>query len=372
VRSLWRLQQVEPGFATRDLLTMQLEISYPNDPSRGKYLPQAPRGAYFTEILRRVREVPGVTDVALASWLPLEGEVTESSYTAEGADARTEADAKRVQVIVVSGGYFRVMGIPLRRGRDLTPQDDAEAPPVAVVSETFARQAWPGRDALGKRFKPGPSDSPSPWRTVVGIVPDVRAHRLEDDPVAQVYWSYLADTPTAIRLATRTRSDPAALAEAIRAAVQTIDRDQPVFAVRTMEQIIGAQLAPRRLATLSLGVFAALAAVLAAIGLYGLLSYTVTQRRREIAVRMALGASPGRIVASVCGDGLRLAVAGTAIGLIAAVSLGRVVASLVFGIRPGDLATLLAATCAMLMIALTACLVPARRAAAVDPYAALN
>jgi predicted permease len=372
VRTLAHLNAITPGFATDDLLTMELAVPYPNDAARGKYLDPAKRLPFYREVLRRTREVAGVTDAAMSGAIPLASEVTTGTLTPENASATTEGDAPRAEFIGVSEGYFKTMDIPVRRGRDFTLADNATSPRVAVVSETVARRLWPSRDPVGQRFKLGSTRSQAPWVTVIGVVGDVRSRALELESPGQVYASFAQSPTRPISLAIRTQGSAEAMAENIRRTVRSVESDQPVYAVRTMNQILASQLAQRRFAMACLVTFAMLAVSLAAVGLYGLIAYTVAQRRREIGVRMALGAPPRAVTGLVLRDGLRLGIAGVALGIVGVLTFSRVLSTLLYDVSPQDPVTLGATALGTLAIAAIACVVPGRRAARVSPLAALR
>jgi putative ABC transport system permease protein len=265
------------------------------------------------------------------------------------------------------------MGIELLQGRLFGEQDRAGSPRVAVISETMARRLWPGENPVAKRFKPGPSDSSIPWFEVVGVVKDVRQYELNADPKLQMYLPYVQ--PTAFQpsyLVVRADVEPLSLAAAVRKAVWEIDQDQPVSNVRTMEDVLSESIARQRFSTLLLGIFAAVALALAAVGIYGVMSYSVTQRRHEIGIRMALGAQGRDVLRLVIGQGMRLALAGVMTGLVAAFGLTRLMQGLLFGVSATDPLTFALLSFLLATIALLACWVPARRATRVDPMAALH
>jgi len=265
------------------------------------------------------------------------------------------------------------MGIPLVRGRDFTEQDTTETTYFVVVSEKLAKHFWPGQDPIGKRLKPGSTTSDSPWREVIGVVRDVRQNDFVADPKLQMYMSYrqlkfLA--PNA--LVVRTSVDPMSLAMPLRNAVWSVDKDQPVSNIRSMDEIVSAAVARQRFSTMLLGIFATLALVLAAVGIYGVMSYTVAQRTREIGIRLALGAQRGDVLRLTMGQALKLVSMGVGIGLIAAFILTRVMASLLFGINATDPTTFVVIPLVLMSVALLASYIPALRATKVDPMVALH
>jgi len=274
---------------------------------------------------------------------------------------------------VVSPDFIGAMGIPIRRGRGFTSADNSDhAPFVAIVSSGLASRIWPGENPLGKRIRMG--DPNGPWRTVVGVVANIHHRALDASEPSQIYiperqWQF-ADNSVA--LVVRTRGDPAALARAVRRVVQGVDATQPVTALATMEQVVATSTAQRRLAMLLFVAFAAVALVLAVAGIYGVLAGAVTERTREIGVRTALGATPSAILGMIVLQGARLAGAGLLLGLLGALSLGRFLQSLLFGVGAADLVTLFSVVLLLGTVALAACLLPAFRAVGVDPIAALR
>jgi putative ABC transport system permease protein len=300
------------------------------------------------------------------------------TFGIEGRPDPAPGQGKRPGVVTraVHPHYFRTMGIRLLQGRALDERDRADTPNVAVISETMARKHWPGEDPVGRRITPGPATSTNPddWITVVGVVQDVRQVELGAEPKPQMYvpyaqgWSAFAPR----YLIVSTGVEPLGLASAVRGAVWSIDRDQPVADVRTMEEVLSASLARQRFSTLLLGVFGAVALLLAAVGIYGVMSYSVAQRTHEIGVRMALGAQRGDVLKLAVGQGLKLILVGVGVGLVAAFALTRVMESLLFGISATDPATFVAIPVVLVAAGLLASYVPARRATKVDPMIALR
>jgi len=317
--------------------------------------------------------VPGVKSAAVTNWIPLVNQGDSVGISIEG---RPDPGPKRpvVATRVVSPHYFQAMGIKLLRGRDFDERlDRVDTPAVVVINETMARHLWPGEDPLGKRVTPGSPDSPDDWCQVVGVVKDVRQFELSADPKPQMYLLYAqADFFAPRHLVVNTSVEPLGLASAVRKTVWEVDRDQPVSNVSTMEEVLSESIARQRFSTLLLGVFAGVALVLAAVGLYGVMSYTVAQRTREIGLRMALGAQRGDVLRMVVGQGLKLVLVGVAVGLAAAFALTRVMSSLLFGVSATDPATLTAISLLLVAVAALASYIPARRATKVDPLIALR
>jgi predicted permease len=376
VRSFWRLQRVELGFEPANVLTAKLWLPQPNDPSQGRYSNRATghavRVTTYEEILRRAASLPGVTAAAAADALPLDGSRSSVVFTAEGTEGDDRSRLPTAQYTSATPAYFAVMGIRLLQGRTFADQDDGTGAPVVIVSEAIARRSWPGQDAIGKRLHLGGPQAKNPWLTVVGVVDDIRTRRIEDDPNPTLYRPLRQRSGLSMSLALKTQSDPRLLRSGVTAAVRAVDADLPTFATRTMEELVAAATASRRFSTQLLAAFAVLALVLAAIGIYGVMAFVVRQRTREIGIRIALGARPGLVLMLVLRQALLLAAAGVLTGLAAAALLTRLLAGLLFEVRPTDpitytlIAGLLAATAAF------AAWRPARRAATLDPITALR
>jgi putative ABC transport system permease protein len=367
IRSFALVAHVDPGFRPEGVLTLQI----PLPPS--KYPDNAKRWAFLSAVLERVRALPGVSLAGVVSNLPLTGEEEIDMLIVEGTPRPKPAEIPLADLRQASSGYFEAMGIRLLRGRTFTPADRAGAPGVAVVSETLARTQWPGADAVGKRIRFGDYDQKNPaWLTVAGVVEDVRNSSLEGTPRPQ---AYLAAAQTAFPgqyLVLRTTGDPKKLVAAARSAVWSIDRDQPVAEVRTMSKVVSRAVAGRRFNMVLLGVFAALALLLAAVGIYGITAFSVAQRTREMGLRMALGAGRGTVLALVLREAGSLALAGLAAGLVLALAATRVMASLLFGVGATDPATFGGVAAALAFVSFFAAWVPGRRATEVDPMVALR
>ncbi|HKP14391.1 MAG TPA: ABC transporter permease, partial [Blastocatellia bacterium] len=367
INSFLRLRNLDPGFRADNLLTMSVVLP------QQKYPDHARRVTFFSELTSRVGALPGVRSAAVTNWIPLTMQGDTFGISVEGRP--DPGPDKRPDVItrVISPGYFDTMGIQLLRGRRFDERLDREdSTPVAVVSETMARRLWPGEDPLGKRIQPGDAD-PNGWIEVVGVVNDVRQLDLTSEPRLQMYLPYVQFQWFVPRqLVVKTDVEPASLAAAVSKAVWELDKDQPVSDVRTMEEVLSNSIARQRFSTLLLGIFAALALLLAAVGIYGVMSYAVAQRTREIGIRMALGAQAGGVVRLVIGQGLKLASAGVVLGLAGALLLTRLMSSLLFGVSATDPLTLATISLVLVGVALLASYIPARRAAKVDPLTALR
>jgi putative ABC transport system permease protein len=377
LESLRRLQGVDPGFRAEHVLAADLRL--PSWKYRGETV-----AAFFDLALTRLRGLPGVEEVAAVSALPLTGVEGSTGVLLEGAPEMNPAERPSVHHRAATPDYFAAMGIPLLRGRAFTARDDARAPKVAVVNDTLARRLWPGQDPLGRRLaldveamrffrdRAPELDLAAGLREVVGVVADVRHSRLDGEPGAQMYVPFAQRPSSDMTLVLRAAADPRALAEAARGVVRSMDAAQPLANVTTMAALVEASVAPRRLSLRLLGAFAALALVLAAVGLYGLMSQSVAQRTGEIGVRMALGARRGHLLRLVVGEGLALAVAGIALGAATALALGRTLRALLYGVSPTEPGAFAAAAATLAMVAAVASYVPARRASRVDPMTALR
>ena len=285
----------------------------------------------------------------------------------------TGVESIEVPLDAVSPSYFKVMGIPLLRGREFDDRDAAGAPPVAIINQTFAQRFFPGEDPIGKRYvygQPGPDNNS--WITIVGIVGDMRRTGFDRPVRPETFLPESQDPDNSLTIVARTAGDPAALAGALRNEVWAIDKDQSVYEIKTMEQTLSEMLSQRRFNTLLLGIFAAVALTLAAVGIYGVMSYSVSQRTHEIGIRMALGAQTRDVLSLVVRQGMILAVAGVGVGLLASFGLTRVMSTLLYGVSATDPLTFLVIPVVLTGVALTACFVPARRATKVDPMLALR
>jgi putative ABC transport system permease protein len=369
VRSMWNLLHVDPGFNMDNVLTMRLSLT------GGKYNPQSLR-VFYDECLARVQAVPGVRSAALTHSLPIDGSNWGGVFIAADKPVPSRADLPESDRLRVSPDYFETMGIRLMRGRLFTSADTPESAPVVIINETLARRIWPNEDTIGKRIKFGfPEDEDQedkPWREVVGVVNDVKMDGVDRAFSLQAYLPYSQMPNQSLGLVVRAGRNPAALASAVEEAIHTIDKDAPVFSIRTMDQVLGNSLAQRRLTLILLASFAALALLMAVVGMYGVISYAVRQRQHELGIRVALGAQAQDVLKLILKQGLKLTLIGIGLGLLTAFALTRWLESLLFGVRPTDALTFGAIAVVLLSVALLACLVPARRAAKVDPIVALR
>jgi predicted permease len=366
LRSLAAARRIQPGFDPRGVLAFALDLG-------AQGLAEAQGRAFLTQLRERLSALPGVEEVSLASRVPLSLGGGRRGLEIEGY-APGPGEDMEVHYSVVGPGYFRTMRSPLARGRDLT-EADAGGPGVVVVNEAFVRRYWPGQSGLGRRVLVPRSvagrDEQAPME-VVGVARDGKYDTLGEEPTPFVFYAHGPLYEAEVSVLLRASGSPAALAGAVRREVAAFDPTLPVFDVKTLEQHLGTALFPVRAAATVLGLMGALALVLAAVGLYGVLAYAVTRRTREIGVRMALGAHRADVVAMVLRGGLRLTAAGAAVGLVAAVAVTRFLAFLLYGVSPLDPLTLAGVVALLASVALLAAVVPARRAAAVEPMAALR
>ena len=371
VRSFSHLRSVNPGFQTDHALTLRVSLPVPN--SQISAADEDRFMSFFDRALARLSELPGVTAAGASNMIPLDGNGTDRLIEVEGYVPRDQSDMPDAQNRQATPGFFAAMGIPLVRGRLIERSDDNKAARVLVVNAEFAKRFFPNGDAIGKRIRLGKLTADFPWATIVGIVGDVRGFALDEPPEPTMYWpvAQIRSTPS-LAIVIRTESDPAALAPAVRDAIRGIDQTQPIYDLQPLDQLVAKSLGQRRFTLMLMVLFGVIALVLSAIGIYGVMAFAVTQRTQEIGIRMALGASALDVLKMVVGSGMFLAAIGVAVGLIGAFALTRLMASLLFGVSPTDLVTFGLVTAALLMVALLACYIPARRATKVDPLVALR
>ena len=362
LKSFQRLVSVSLGFQAENVLSMRLSL-----PS-SKY-PNAEQSVqFFDNLLERVRSLPGVRSAAVVSLLPFSGR-TSDGYIVEGHEPETGGLAPNAQDREVSPGYFQTLEIPLLRGRDFLASDRADSPLVAIVDETLARRYWPDGDAIGKRIRYSWSDQ---WMTIVGVTGGVKNSNLKDDMAPHFYYPYAQSQTREMYLTVRTVGEPAAATGAIRSEVQALDANLPVWGVQPLADAVDQTLNNQRLTNMLLSVFAVLAVLLAAIGIYGVMSLYVSNRTTEFGIRLALGAQPSALLRSVLRQGLTLTLAGVVAGTAAAFALTRALASLLFEVSATDPTVFFSVPLLLLTVALVACYTPARRATRVDPLSALR
>jgi putative ABC transport system permease protein len=367
LRSLVRLQQVQPGFDPDGLLTLQLSLPrtrYPDNPRRTGFLRQ---------LVERVQALPGVQAASISDSVPPEGLNIVESFEFQGQPLPLGQNRLLTEELLVGPDYFRALRIPLLQGRSFDESDNANAPPVSVINETMAHRFFPNGDAVGKRLRAGGFGPQDPWIVVVGVVGDVKYTGLAAEKASTIYLPYeqqpgsLTQTYLSLRAA-----QPASLTTAVRRAVQAIDKDLPIANVKTGEELLADAVGQRRFRTLLITVFAALALLLAGVGIYGVVSYSTAQRTQEIGIRLALGAQPRNVLGLMLRQGMKPVLAGVVIGLVAAFALTRLMQGLLFQVKTTDPATFAVIAGLLSAVALLACYVPARRATKVDPIVALR
>ncbi len=366
IKTMMRLHDVNPGFNPESTLTMNVVMSSAKRPQPASWV------AFYDQMLKRIEALPGVKGAGLTSVLPFSSNFDGRALAVEDYP-KPRGEEFNVDLYITTPGYLRAMSVTLLKGRAMEEHDTAEAAPVALINETMARELWPSEDPLGKRIKfPGSEKNPQPWRTVVGVVGDVSQYGLDRKIPMQIYLPEAQYPTSVMTLVVRADSNPGNLVATIRNEILSIDRDQAISDVATMEQLLSDSISLRRFSMLLLLAFAGVALVLAAIGIYGVISYSVTQRTREIGIRIALGAQRGDIVRLVVGQGMALTIGGVCLGVVAAILLTRMMSSLLFGVSATDPVTFAVIALLLAGVALLACYIPARRATKVDPMVALR
>ncbi|MGA9813653.1 MAG: ABC transporter permease, partial [Terriglobales bacterium] len=375
VRTFLALQNVDPGFDPHGVLSLVVGVAGTEQAAAGQ------TANFYQEVLHRVSAVPGVQSVSGINHLPLAGDEWGFRFHIEGRPPELPGKELGATYRVVFPGYFRTMRIPMLRGRDVSDADNLRAPGVVVINDYLARRYWPGEDAIGKRITfDDPAKNPS-WLTVVGVTKNTAQSNWTSPPESEVFLPYLQnrdylDAPSPpfayLTLVVRTDLDPAALAPAIREAIHALDRNIPLSEIQTMEHVVAEANGQSRFYLVLLGAFAAVALVLAGVGIYGVMSYSVSLRTQEIGIRMALGAQAGDVLKLVVLQGIVQALAGVAVGLVGALALSRLMAGLLYGTQPTDPATFAAVVLVLSAVAVVASYIPARRAAKVDPMVALR
>jgi putative ABC transport system permease protein len=368
LKSLHRLMEVNPGFRPERVLTMEMDLrtqQYSND---------AAVRNFWQQLLDHVRALPGVESAAVGTVVPLTDNHSRTDITIEGMALPKPGSFPHPDVHLVSTGYLPTLGVPLLRGRDFTDDDNERTASVGMVNARLAREFWPNDDPIGKRFmfgRPGPNNPPK-WITAVGVTGDTKLYGLANPSRLEVYVPYRQTTEGEMNLLVRSAIDPSSLTAEIRGAVASIDKDQPITGIATMQQLVSDSVATQRTTLILLGLFSGLALVLAVIGVYGVISYSVAHRTHEMGIRMALGAERGEVLKLVVGQSLRLTMMGVGLGIAGALALTHFLASLLYSVKPTDLLTFVVASLSLASVALVASYIPARRATKVDPMVALR
>lgn len=370
IRSFVELLRVNPGFNSQNILTARLYLPKYSYPDANRQI------AFYTQVIERMQSLPGAIAVAASDELPPTRGSHTSSFSIAGHEVLDQSDQSlAVEHRLVSSDYFRAMGIPVMSGSAFSGSDDASATPVALINQSFARRFFPNGNPIGQRLR---FDSTAPWITVVGVVRDVHGYGLDKAAKSEIYLPYqqqrfLSYNPLSrMYLIVHTNGDPGALAQAMLNSIREIDKGVPTPQTRTIESVLAASLAERRSNMLLLGIFSVVALLLTAVGICGVISYSVVQRTREIGIRMALGAQSRNVLQLVIGQGMRLVLIGLCIGLFGAIALARVISTLLFGVGTKDPLTFVAVAALLSTVAFVACYIPARRATRVDPLSALR
>ena len=367
VRSFVALQHVSPGFEPSHLLTFRLSLP------RTQYADRVAQRGFYTRLLQRLEALPGVQVAGLTISLPPHLLEMTDNFMVEGQVLPANQSAPVGPLLFVNETYFAALGAPLVRGRLFTERDDDKAPDVAIINQTLAKQYFPNVDPIGRRLKNGGPESPNnSWNTIVGVVGNINYSGLDAAPEPTVYFPFRQATSNNQYVVLRTAGDPRSLAAAARGVVAALDKDLPVANLRTMDELMTASVAPPRFRTILVSMFAVVGLLLAAIGIYGVMAYAVTERTHELGVRMALGADRGDVLRMVLGEAMRLAAAGVVLGLAGAFAATRLIQSLLFGVTPTDTATFAGIAALLVATALVASYLPARRATRVDPMVALR
>jgi putative ABC transport system permease protein len=367
INSFLRLRNTDPGFRSDHLLTMRVVMS------EAKYQDRPRRIGFYSDVINRVESLPGVKSAAITTNLPLYRQGNSISISIEGRPTPPPGQEIIITTRIVSPRYFETMGIQLLQGRHFTDHDNQNSQRTVIISDGMARRYWPGQDVLGKRICPGRPERPEDWFQIIGVVNDVRQFQLDAQPKPQMYLTYRqAGFFDSRDLVVKTEVEPTSLAASVRQAVWEIDKDQPVSNISTMDAMLADSIARQRFSMLLLGIFAAVAMILAAVGIYGVMSYSVAQRRNEIGIRMALGAQKMDVLRLAVGSGLKLVLIGLVLGIAAALLLTRLMSTLLFGISATDPLTFILISAVLIAVALLASYIPARRATNVDPLIALR
>jgi predicted permease len=366
IKSFVRLLEVKPGFNPANVLTMDVQLP---DLPPSRYAKPDERAVFFGQLMDRLKAVPGVEGAGAVVTLPLTGAFESTDVIIPGQESLSAGQRPEADYTTVTTDYFRTLQIPLLKGRQFTSQDSKDAPGVIIINDILARRCWPNEDPIGKRLTVGFEKDP---RQIIGVVGSIKQTTLDADVRPAMYMPYLQSPNNGVTVVVRTTGDPLALAAAVREQVRSLDKDVPVTHVRTMAEVFGTSVAQPRFSMLVVGLFAALALVLSAVGIYGVMAYSVSRRAHEIGVRMALGARASQVLKLVLKEGMTLALLGIGIGLFGAFALTRLMATLLFGVSTKDPFTFVSVATLLAVVAFVACYIPARRATKVDPLVALR
>lgn len=365
IKSFHQIQQINLGFEPDHLLTLRVQLPRP------KYAENQPRINFYNQILRRIQSVPGVESVGLINFMPLSGWWNVFPVTIEGQPPVPKGQEPEIDYRVVSSGYFSVMKIPLIKGRYFTDADNESATQVVIINEKMAARFWPGEDPIGRRMRMT-GEQKDDWRLIVGVIGNVKHFGPDKEEKPEVYRPYLQEPWPMLGLVVRTNVEPTSIASAVRNEIYAVDGDQPVSHVMNMSDLVADSVAPRQVSMILLTVLGGTALLLALLGIYGVLSYSITQRTQEIGIRTALGAQRIDVIKLVLGQTLKLVVIGVLLGVLGAIGIIRVFSSLLFGVSGADPFTFVVVTAVLLITALLASYLPARRASQLDPVLALR
>jgi putative ABC transport system permease protein len=373
LRSFWRLLEVQPGFSPHGIVTAQIWMPVPNNPATDPYRPPEKRAAFLREVVRRVALIPGVEAAAIGGTnsLPMGGGRNGFPFTIEGRPD----DSKYTPVAefaAVSPNYFEVLGTPLIEGRPFAGSDEPKSQQVVIIDQTLAHRYWPGQDPLGAHIQFNAQANAPNWLTIVGVVGDVKSDGFEAPLAPHIYLPVFQGPPYASVLFLRTHANPGTLGDQVRTEVQSVDSNLPLFSVRTLDEVVARSMAERRFALEILALFAAVALLLAAIGIYGVMSYAFSRRVHELGIRIALGAQRNDILRMALSEGMKLVLFGLVVGVVGAVLLTRFLRSLLFNVTATDPLVFISIAALLAAVALLACYIPARRATRVDPLVALR
>ncbi len=363
IKSFFRLQQMNLGFNPENLLAVNLSLS------SSRYPEEHQQTAFFQDALQRLGSLPGVRSAAASTGLPLTLDISGSDFRIEGHPEPKAGEEMIINTRSISPRYFETLGVPLIKGRDFSDRDKSDSPGAAIINNQLARTYFGAEDPIGKRIS---FDDRQSWMSIVGVIGDVKQMGLESSAKPEVYFPYLQVAAPEMSLVVRTSSNPLNLAGAVKGEIQLIDKDMPIDDARTMQQLLGESVSGPRFNLLLLTVFAVVALLLAIVGIYGVMSYTVSQRTHEIGIRVAIGAQPNDVFRMVIGQGMRLAAIGVAFGLLGAFALTRLMTTMLFGVEPTDPATFIGIGVLLSVVTLAACYIPGRRAAKVNPLEALR